>query len=284
MANIKIVTDSAADIPLELAYELGIEIVPLMIRVDDQPHRAGLDISTEQIYALLQEHGPTVTTVAPLPSVFEQTYRNLAIEYDHIFSIHMSSRLGGTFRAATQACAKLPASLTRIEVIDSRSVSMGMGMVVIAAAQAAQDGATPAEVQRLINSMIRHTHVVFFVDTLEYLERGGRLSLNSSVLGSMQRIKPLMLLDDGDIVPYERTRTRAKAIEGLFTFIEDFPRVQDVYILYGTTPDDVDKLLEKIEIIFPRERAQVGQFGPGVAAHLGPGAMGVAVFEGLEEA
>jgi DegV family protein with EDD domain len=255
-----------------------------MIRVDDQPHRAGLDVSTEQIYALLQEPGRTVTTVAPLPSVFEQTYRNLAIEYDHIFSIHMSSRLGGTFRAATQACAKLPASLTRIEVIDSRSVSMGMGMVVIAAARAAQDGATPAEVQRLINSMIRHTHVVFFVDTLEYLERGGRLSLNSSVLGSMQRIKPLMLLDDGDIVPYERTRTRAKAIEGLFTFVEDFPRVQDVYILYGTTPDDVDKLLEKVELIFPRERAQVGQFGPGVAAHLGPGAMGVAVFEGLEEA
>jgi DegV family protein with EDD domain len=284
MASIKIVTDSAADIPLDLAYELGIEIVPLMIRVDDQPHRAGLDISTEQIYALLQDSGRTVTTVAPLPSVFEQTYRNLAVEYDHIFSIHMSSRLGGTFRAATQACAKLPASLTRIEVIDSRSVSMGMGMVVIAAAQAAQDGATPAEVQRLINSMIRHTHVVFFVDTLEYLERGGRLSLNSSVLGSMQRIKPLMLLDDGDIVPYERTRTRAKAIEGLFTFVEDFPRVQDVYILYGTTPDDVDKLLEKIELIFPRERAQVGQFGPGVAAHLGPGAMGVAVFEGLEEA
>jgi DegV family protein with EDD domain len=284
MASIKIVTDSAADIPLDLAYELGIEIVPLMIRVDDQPRRAGLDISTEQIYALLQENGRTVTTIAPLPSVFEQTYRNLAVEYDYIFSIHMSSRLGGTFRAATQACAKLPASLTRIEVIDSRSVSMGMGMVVVAAARAAQDGATPTEVQRLINSMIRHTHVVFFVDTLEYLERGGRLSLNSSVLGSMQRIKPLMLLDDGDIVPYERTRTRAKAIEGLFTFVEDFPRVQDVYILYGTTPDDVDKLLEKIELIFPRDRAQVGQFGPGVAAHLGPGAMGVAVFEGLEEA
>jgi DegV family protein with EDD domain len=139
-------------------------------------------------------------------------------------------------------------------------------------------------VQHLINTMIRHTHVVFFVDSLEYLEKGGRLTLAAPVLGSMQRIKPLMLLDDGDIVPYERTRTRAKAIEGLFTFIEDFPRVQEVFILYATTPDDVEKLLEKVEIIFPREQVQVEQFGPSIATHLGPAAMGVAVFEGLEEA
>lgn len=283
MANIKIVTDSTADIPLEMAYELGIEIVPLTIRVEGQVYRAGLDISTEQIYTLLQDGTQTITTMAPASALFEQTYRNLAVEYDHIYSIHLSNRLGSTYREATQACARLPASLTRIEIIDSRSASMGAGMVVLAAAQAANAGATPDEVQQLINGMIRHTHVVFFVDTLEHLERGGRLALAGSVLGSMQRIKPLMILDDGDIVPYERTRTRAKAIEGLFTFIEDFPRVQDVFVLYATTPDDVEKLLEKVEVIFPRDRVNVAQFGPCIAAHLGPGAMGVAVFEGLDE-
>jgi DegV family protein with EDD domain len=125
--------------------------------------------------------------------------------------------------------------------------------------------------------------VVFFVDSLEYLERGGRLTLASNVLGSMQRIKPLLLLDDGSIVPYERTRTRAKALEGLFTFVEDFPQVQEVFVLYGTTPDDVEKLLGKIELIFPREQVQVGQFGPTIASHLGPGSMAVVVFEGLHE-
>jgi DegV family protein with EDD domain len=160
---------------------------------------------------------------------------------------------------------------------------MGLGLIVLAAARAVRDGAEPAEVQQLINAMIRHTHVVFFVDTLEYLERGGRLSVAAPVLGSMQRIKPLLLLDDGNIVPYERTRTRAKAIEGLFTFIEDFPKVQEVYVLYATTPDDIEKLLEKVELIFPRERVQIAQFGPGISAHVGPGAMGVAVFEGWEE-
>jgi DegV family protein with EDD domain len=283
MGSIKIVTDTTADIPLDMAYDLGIEVVPLTICVDEQMYRAGVDLSTDAVCTMLQEGRHTLRTTAPVSSVFEQTYRTLAVEYDHIFSIHLSGRLGGIHREAAQACARLPASLTRIAVIDSRSASMGLGMVVLAAARAAQDGASPDEVQKLINGMIRHTHVVFFVDTMEYLEQSGRLSMAASVLGSMQRIKPLMLLDDGEIVPYERTRTRAKAIEGLFTFVEDFPKVQDVFVLYATTPDDVDKLLEKIELVFPREQVQVGQFGPAIAAHLGPGAMGVAVFEGFDE-
>jgi DegV family protein with EDD domain len=284
MSNIKIVTDSAADIPLDLAHEWGIEVVPILVRVDGQLYRSGIDITHEQIYTLLQEGNRTVETLAPAANVFEQTYRNLAIEYDYIFSIHLSGRLGGVYQAATQGCAKLPASLTRIELIDSRSASMGLGTVALAAASAARDGADPKDVQQLINGMIRHTHVVFFVDTLEYLEQSGWLSLAAPVLGSMQRIKPLLILDDGEVVPYERTRTRAKAIEGLFTFIEDFPQVQDVIVMYATTSDDVEKLLEKVELIFPRERVQVVQYGPSLAAHLGPGAMGVAVFEGLDEA
>ncbi len=283
MANIKIVTDSAADIPPDLAYELGIEVVPLLIRVDDKTYRAGLDISQHEIFTLQQDGSHTLKTLSPPPSLFEQTYRNLAIEYDYIFSIHLSSRLGSVYRSAVNGCTKLPASLTRIELIDSRSASMGMGTMVLSAARAARDGASPDDIQQLLTTMIRHTHVVFFVDTLEYLEQGGRLTLAAPVLGSMQRIKPLLLLDDGDIVPYERTRTRAKAIEGLFTFIEDFPRVQQVFVLYATTPDDVEKLLEKVELIFPRDNVQVSQFGPAIGVHIGPGAMGVAVFEGTEE-
>jgi DegV family protein with EDD domain len=159
-----------------------------------------------------------------------------------------------------------------------------MGSVVIAAAKAAREGAGAEEISRLIHTMIRHTHVVFFVDTMEYLEGSGRLTLAGAVLGSMQRIKPLMILDEGEIVPYERTRTRAKAIEGLFTFVEDFPRVEEVTVHYATTPEDVEKLLEKVDPIFPRGRVQIARFGAAVAAHLGPGTMGVTVFEGIEEA
>ena len=119
------------------------------------------------------------------------------------------------------------------------------------------------------------------MDTIEYLEHTGRLSLATSVLGSMQRIKPLMLLDEGEIVPYERTRTR-QGDRGAVYLIEDFPHVQEVIALYSTTPEDVEKPLEKVDPIFPRDQVQIMQFGPSIGAHLGPGAMGVAVFEGME--
>jgi DegV family protein with EDD domain len=282
MASIKIVTDSTSDIPLSAAHELGIEIVPMHIHVGEQTFRAGLDITSEQFYPWMQDGRAKVTTSAPPPVVFEQLYRRLALEHEHIFSIHLSSRLGTTYRAAQQARARLPASATRTEIIDSKLASMGLGLVALHAARAVQAGATAPEVARLINALIQHCHVVFFVDTIEYLEHSGRLSLATAVLGSMQRIKPLLLLDEGEIVPYERTRTRAKAIEGLYTFIEDFPRVQEVIALYATTPEDVEKLLEKVDPIFPRDQVQIMQFGPSIGAHLGPGAMGAAVFEGLD--
>jgi DegV family protein with EDD domain len=282
MGRIKIVTDSVADIPPALAQELGIEVVPLFINFGEQSFRANTDLSSEQFYAMLHESHVPPSTSAPAPAVFEQIYRRLTLQYDHVFSIHHSGRLGSSYRNASQGRAKLPASLTRINVIDSKSASMGLGTVAIAAARAAQEGRPADEVAELINLMIQHTHVVFFVDTLEYLERGGRLSLATTVLGSMQRIKPIMILDEGEIVPYERTRTRAKAIEGLFTFIEDFPQVKQVSVMYSTTPEDVEKLLEKVDPIFPRGQVEILQFGPSVATHLGPGAMGVVVFEGFE--
>jgi DegV family protein with EDD domain len=282
MASIKIVTDSTSDIPLSVAHELGIEIVPMYIHVGEQTFRAGLDITSDQFYQLAQDGKVKAMTSPPPPVVFEQIYRRLAPDYDSIFSIHLSGRLGTMCRSAQQARSRLPASATRIEVIDSKLSSMALGMVVLHAAQAAREGAAPAEVARLINALIQHCHMVFFVDSIEHLEHSGRLSLATSVLGSMQRIKPLMLFDEGEIVPYERTRTRAKAIEGLYTFIEDFPRVQEVIALYSTTPEDVEKLLEKVDPIFPRDQVQIMQFGPSIGADLGPGAMGVAVFEGID--
>jgi DegV family protein with EDD domain len=282
MARIKIVTDSTSDIPASVAQELGIEVVPGLLEIGDQVYRAGVDVTSDQVLHWMQDGRAKVRALPPQPAVFEHLYRRLAPDHDYIFSIHLSGRLGGTLRAAQQARARLPASATRVEVTDSKLASMALGQVVIHAAHAVREGGTPAEVARLINKLCQHCHLVFFVDTIEYLEHNGRLALATSVLGSMQRIKPLMLLDEGEIVPYERTRTRAKAIEGLYTFIEDFPHVQEVVALYATTPEDVEKLLEKVDPIFPRDQVQIRQFGPSIAANLGPGAMGVAVYEGIE--
>ncbi|MBP8252031.1 MAG: DegV family protein [Herpetosiphon sp.] len=282
MARVKIITDSTADIPPALAQELGITVVPVYVHFGDQTFRAGIDITNDQFYRRLAEGSSYPYTSSPAPSVFEQYYRQYSREYDGVFSIHLSNRFSSVMKSATTARDKLPASLTRVEVIDSTSTSLGLGLVVIAAARAAQAGKSLDEVHRVVMQTIRHTHMVFFVDSVEYLERSGRLSQATAMLGSMQRIKPLMIVDDGDIVPYDRTRTRAKAIEGLFTFIEDFPNVEQVAIMHSTTPDDVEKLLEKIDPIYPRDKVMIMEYGPAIGAHLGPNAMGVAVYEGLD--
>lgn len=138
MAGIKIVTDSSSDIPLSVAHELGIEIVPLQIVVGNQSYRAGLDITADQFYQAMQENRAQIAVQPPPMTTFEQLYRRLTLEYDHIFSIHLSSRLVPGYRVAQQARSRLPASSSRVEIIDSKLISMALGMVVIHAARQAR--------------------------------------------------------------------------------------------------------------------------------------------------
>ncbi|HEY0733374.1 MAG TPA: DegV family protein [Herpetosiphonaceae bacterium] len=280
MSTVKIVTDSTADIPPALLRELDIEVVPLYVNFGEETYRAGIDLTNEQFYRLLHESPTPPTTTAPPTIVFEQTYRRLAQQYDAIISIHISSHLSTAYKAAAQARERLPVSLARIDVVDSHSASMGMGLTVLAAARMAREGVPAEEIVREVHHRVQHTHSVFFVDTVEHLDRSGRVSMASNLLSSMSRIKPLLLIDEGHIVPYERTRTRAKAIDGLYTFIEDFPNVHEVSVMYSTTPEDVEKLLDKLMLIFPRDNILCAEYGPALGTHLGPGAMGVAAYEG----
>lgn len=280
MSTVKIVTDSTADIPPALLRELDIEVVPLYVNFGEETYRAGVDLTNEQFYRLLHESSTPPTTTAPPTIVFEQTYRRLAQQHDAIVSIHISSHLSTAYKAAAQARERLPVSLARIDVVDSHSASMGMGLTVLAAARMAREGVPVDEIVREVHHRVQHTHSVFFVDTIEHLDRSGRVSMASNLLSSMSRIKPLLLIDEGHIVPYERTRTRAKAIDGLYTFIEDFPNVHEIAVMYSTTPEDVDKLLDKLMLIFPRENVLCAEYGPALGTHLGPGAMGVAAYEG----
>lgn len=280
MSAVKIVTDSTADIPPALVRELDIEVVPLYVNFGEETYRAGVDLTNEQFYRMLNDGTPPPTTSAPPTIVFEQTYRRLAQRYDAIISIHISSHLSIAFKAAAHARERLPVSLARIEVVDSHSASMGMGLTVLAAARMAKAGLPVDEILREVHHRVQHTHSIFFVDTIEYLERSGRISMAANTVSSMSRIKPLLLIDEGHIVPYERTRTRAKAIDGLYTFVEDFPNVREIAVMYSTTPEDVEKLLDKLMLLFPRENVLIAEYGPSLGTHLGPGAMGVAAYEG----
>lgn len=281
MTRIKIVSDSTADIPPELARELGIDIIPARIKFGDQSFRAGSELSNEQYYQIIGDGRLRPRFLPPHTDDIDKLFRRLTLQYDYIFSLHMPAQLTSVFRDVQSLPNRIPATATKIRVIDSKSFSAGLGMIVTQAAQAVQDGASPQEVEQLITNTIGQTHFVFFVDTIDMLEQAGCLEHSNQSLSSLQRIKPLLLLDDGDIVLYERTRTRTKAIEGLATFVEDFPQVQGVTILYTSSLEDVEKFLERVEPVFPREQVSILQMSASSAAMLGPGAMGVAVYEGL---
>jgi len=281
VSRIKIVSDSTADIPPELARELGIDIIPARIKFGDQSFRAGSELSNEQYYQIVGDGRLRPRFLPPHTDDIDKLFRRLTLQYDHIFSLHMPAQLTSNFRNVQSLPNRIPATATKIRVVDSKSFSAGLGMIVTQAAQAVQDGASPQEVEQLITDIIGQTHFVFFVDTIDMLEQAGCLEHSNQSLSILQRIKPLLLLDDGDIVLYERTRTRTKAIEGLATFVEDFPQVQGVTILYTSSMEDVEKFLERVEPVFPREQVSILQMGASSAAMLGSGAMGVAVYEGL---
>ena len=281
MPRIKIVTDSTADIPAELAKELDIAVIPAMVQFGDQAFHSGTELSAEQYYQLIADGRLRPRFLPPTTQDIDNVFRTLTVQNDYIYSIHMATQLTPIYRTVQQLHTRIPATAAKIRVVDSKSFSAGLGTVVTHAARAVQDGASPAEIERIIADTVSQTHFVFFVDTIDALEHAGCLEYANSTLSNLQRIKPLLLLDDGEIVLYERTRTRTKAIEGLATFVEDFPKVQSVTVLYSTAYEDVDKFLERLDPIFPRGDVTVMQMSPSNAAILGPGAMGVSVYEGL---
>jgi DegV family protein with EDD domain len=241
----------------------------------------GTELSNEQYYQLISDGRLRPRFLPPSTVDIDNVFRKLTVQHDYIFSIHMATQLTPIYRTVQQLPSRIPATAAKIRVVDSKSFSAGLGTIVTRAARAIQDGAAPAEVERLIADTVGQTHFVFFVDTIDALEQAGCLEYANSAISTLQRIKPLLLLDDGEIVLYERTRTRTKAIEGLATFVEDFPKVQAVTVLYSTAAEDVEKFLERLDPIFPRADVTTIQMNPSNAAILGPGAMGVSVYEGI---
>lgn len=285
MQRIHVVTDSTADLNPETARLLGISVIPLRVYFDQEEYEDRVTLGADAFFARLRTQPSTFPqTLPPGVTDFETAYRSLAQSTDAILSIHISARLSGTYANALQArdlCAMRDPC--RIIVIDSQLASMGLGFIAMEAARAGQAGYSLEQVARLARGMLPQTHILFFVDTVEYLERGGRIGKLQALVSTLTNVKPLLRLDDGEIVLMEKVRTRAKALERLYEFVAEFPHVERLGIVHSTTANEASNLAKRLAGAVPADRVVITRYGPGLAAHLGPGAVGVVVYEGKEE-
>lgn len=277
MAHIRIVTDSTADIPEEARRAAGIEMVPLSVIFGEESLLDKVEIGHEEFVRRLKASGKALpTTAQPSIGLFEETYRRLADEgAEQIISLHLSERLSGTSGAARLAAAEV-ADRVKVEVLDSRSLTLGLGFLALEAARVAATGAELPAVVAAIQRMIPNIHIIFFPDTLEYLQKGGRIGRAAAIAGSILSLKPLMRLDEGVVVPHERTRTRSKAIDGLVKFVRDFPHIRQLGALQ-VGDGDIATLLDRLGAVYPRDQIVVTDVSPVIAVHLGPGTLGVVI-------
>jgi DegV family protein with EDD domain len=280
MPRVKILTDSTADLPPGVAEELGITVLPLTIQLGNKKLRDGIDVTPADFVERMGHATTPPVSLPPTAKQFEEAYAELTKGGHAIVAIHISSKLSQTWRTATRVAAPL-LGRHKIVVIDSQLVTVGLGMLVTAAARAAASGASLDEVVRLVRGMIPRIYIGFFVETLDFLERGGRIGKAQAVLGTMLNIKPLLILEEGEIVALEKVRNRAKAIEKLVEFITEFTHIQKLVVLHGNTPLDVQMLIEQTGLVIPNLDISVDHYGPVTATHVGTDALGVIVYEGM---
>jgi len=267
---VKIVTDSSADLPAELAGELGITVVPLYVRFGNDVYRDRIDINEDEFYQRLQHDPVHPSTTQPSPQDFADVYQKLVPEADGIVSIHISAKLSGTCNSALQA-KEMTGDGCPIEVIDSQTLTMSLGMISIAAAKAANAGGSLSEVVDVVNKIIPITHLLGLLDTLKYLALGGRIGKAKALLGSVLNVKPILTLKDGEVAPAGQVRSRSKGIDRLFDFVQNASSVEELAIVYNTTPDEAQALAERTAGIFPREKITIARLGPMLGVHTGPG-------------
>lgn len=274
--SVRIVTDSTADIPSPLAQELAIVVVPLNVQFGEVVFRDGVDLGTEEFFRRLVRSPALPTTSQPSAGAFLEVYSRLAAEGAEIVSLHISAKLSGTLNSAQVAKESLDVPC-RIELMDSQSASLGLGLTAIAAARAAQAGASFQEVVALVRRRIDATTLLVFVDTLEYLQRGGRIGRAQAFLGGLLNVKPLLTLREGEIHPVERVRTRARALERLYEYAANYVQIEDLAVLHSTSPQEAQGLIRRLGGLFPEQQVLLATYGPVIGTHLGPGAMGVVV-------
>jgi DegV family protein with EDD domain len=281
---VAVVTDSTAYLPEALVEQYGIDVVPLYVVLAGHSGREGREIGPEDVASALATRGQPVSTSRPTPGDFVAAYRRaLDGGADRVVSVHLSAELSGTWEAARLAAGQVGEHL--VTVIDSRSTAMGTGFSVLAAARAAAAGADAAAVAEAARTTAAAARIFFVVDTLEHLRRGGRIGSAAAVLGSALAVKPVLHMADGRVVPLEKVRTSARALNRVVQRAVDVAGsgAASVAVHHLAAPDRAQRLADELRQRLPELRElHVSELGAAIGAHVGPGALGVVVVPAAE--
>ncbi|MEC7426926.1 MAG: DegV family protein [Actinomycetota bacterium] len=275
MTSVQIVTDSSCDLPEEVIAELNIKIVPLKIRFGETEFVDRFELSTDQFWDKCQSMDELPSTAAPAPGAFVEQFEEAASQgASGVVAIVLSGELSATIEAAQQAALMVKDKI-EVKVVDSRTVTMGLGSIVVGAATAAQSGATIEEISTNAIDCVERTQVHAALDTLENLRKGGRIGAAGSLLGSMLSIKPLIEVRNGVVEPAGKQRTRSKALNSIVAVVKEHAeQIEQLCVLHAAC-EDVDAFVEQIKAVVNVD-VLVGQVGPVVGAHAGLGTIGVA--------
>ena len=276
--KVAVVTDGACSLTPAQGNELGVHIAPVYLTFGENTYRAGVDLSSQEFYDLLSASKKLPTTAQPTAEDFVRIFEKLADDVDEIVTVVISHHMSATIQSvemAKQQFDKVP-----VHVIDSESVSLGLGMMAIAAARAADQGQDGQSIFELVNSIKQKMNVIFTVRTLEYLHKGGRIGGATAFLGSALDIKPILYIANGMIEPLEKQRTRKRSVGRLVELMSE--KVGDspvhVAILHGNTPEEAEQLERVVRDQFNIVDMITSDMGPVIGVHAGPGTLGLVFY------
>ena len=284
---VKVVTDSTCDIPVEIARQLDITVVPLYIQICAESYRDGIDLNVDRVYHELIHGRELPKTSAPSPGDFVTVYNELAAETGEIISIHLSPGYSGTCDVARLASSYIR-DKCRVEVVDSNSVSVGLGLIVIAAARAAREGKNLDQILDIMHQVVPQTRVFGKVDNFSYLFKGKRFRLSRGLilLGKISMALGIKLLgelyDGGKIRSPKLVFGRAMALNRLKRWAENFSSVKEIAIAYSATLDEAEMLAQRLEALIPREHILITRLGCVTSTYVGPGTLVMALVGGKE--
>jgi DegV family protein with EDD domain len=274
MAQTHIVTDSACDLASDTTSDLDVTVVPLTIRFGDEEFVDGVELSTQAFYEKMAVTDVLPSTAAPAPGAFEEAFRKAAADGGSVVCINLSSKLSATMQSAENAARAVEGDID-VRVVDSRSITAGLGSQVEAAAKAASGGASADEIVDLVEDLRARTHIFGALDTLDNLKKGGRIGGAQAMLGTMLSIKPIVDISSGEVEEAAKQRTRRKAMAWLRDKVFALPKLDHLWVCSGMAPD-LDEFLGMLAPRYSDDQVTVTTIGAVIGAHGGPRVIGLA--------